>query len=232
MSGDFVRELEIFRTEQEVAQQYFFGYLAIRKKAEEDRELLGVVNLYPWFWVTVDHSLLLGTFMALGRIFDRSTQHNIGTLMSAVSAELSEFSRAALKARHIHSGLSVQDAAKHVSRAHELTAKNVKELEEKVEVWRGVYDNNYREIRNKVFAHKVISTTDKIDALFEKTTATQLKALLHFLNCVYLTLWEAYSNGVAFNFNDHNPEQFVGKRVRRDAEKVLNLIVEGARAAR
>jgi len=95
MPRSFVGELTIFHEEQAIAQRYFFGYLTIRNKAAEDSELLGVINLNPWFWITVDHSLLLATFIALGRIFDQDTPHNIDQLMSAVSADLNEFSLAA-----------------------------------------------------------------------------------------------------------------------------------------
>jgi hypothetical protein len=58
---DFVSELTIFHEEQAIAQRCFFGYLAIRDKAAKDNELLGVINLNPWFWTTVYYSLLLAT---------------------------------------------------------------------------------------------------------------------------------------------------------------------------
>jgi hypothetical protein len=62
MPSKFVDELPIFHEEQEIAQRYFFGYLTIRDKAEKDSELLAVINLNPWFWITVEHSLLVAMF--------------------------------------------------------------------------------------------------------------------------------------------------------------------------
>jgi hypothetical protein len=35
--GSFEKELEIFRTEEEVAQQYFFAYLSVRNLARQKR---------------------------------------------------------------------------------------------------------------------------------------------------------------------------------------------------
>jgi hypothetical protein len=185
MPTDFVSELTIFHEEQAIAQRYFFGYLTIRNKAAEDSELLGVINLNPWFWITVDHSLLLATFIALGRIFDQDSPHNIDKLMSAVSADLKEFSVAALGERLLSKGLSAEEVATHGKHAHELTAKEVRELRKEVKDWRRVYEKNYREIRQKVFAHRELPCFDEINALFAKTKVDELKELLHFLNCLY-----------------------------------------------
>jgi AbiU2 len=232
MPRSFVGELTIFHEEQAIAQRYFFGYLTIRNKAAEDSELLGVINLNSWFWITVDHSLLLATFIALGRIFDQDTPHNIDQLMSAVSADLKEFSLAALQARLLSKGLSAEEPATYAKHAHELTAKEVRELKKKVAYWRRVYQQNYRDIRRKVFAHKGLSASDEINALFAKTKVDELKELLHFLNCLYLALFAAYTNGVAVKLDSYDPQWFVGEQVRLEGEKMLELIVEGARVAR
>jgi hypothetical protein len=232
MPNDFVSELHIFHEEQDIAQRYFFGYLTIRDKAAKDSELLSVIRLNPWFWITVEHGLLLAMFIALGRIFDQDSSHNIDRLMSAVSAELKEFSLDALKARHISKGLSAQEAATYVNHAHELTVEEVRELRKKVARWRRVYKEDYRDVRRKVFAHRELSGLDEINALFAKTKVDVLKELFHFLNSLYLALFAAYANGIALNLNSYDPQRFVGEQVRREGEKMLELIVEGARVAR
>ena len=80
MTKKFVDELEIFQVEEAAAQQYFFGYLTITQKAAEDGEFLSLIHLYPWFWVTAHHAMFMATFVALGRIFDQGTPHNIRCL--------------------------------------------------------------------------------------------------------------------------------------------------------
>jgi hypothetical protein len=184
MPSRFLSELTIFHEEQAIAQRYFFGYLTIRGKAAKDKELLDVINLNPWFWITVDHSLLLATFIALGRIFDQDSPHNIDKLLSAVSADLKGFSHAALKARLLAKGRSADEAAAHVKHAHELTAKGVRALKNEVKKWRRIYRENYKDIRHKVFAHREVSDFDEIKALFAKTKVEELKKLFHFLNSV------------------------------------------------
>ena len=41
MPSKFIRELTIFHEEQAIAQRCFFGYLAIRNKALEDKSCWG-----------------------------------------------------------------------------------------------------------------------------------------------------------------------------------------------
>jgi DNA-binding CsgD family transcriptional regulator len=230
--GDFFRELTIFHEEQAIAQRYFFSYLTIRDKAVEDKELLAVIKSNPWFLTTVDHSLLLATFIALGRIFDQDSPHNIDRLMSAVSANIREFSLAALEARLLSKGCSAEEVARYLKHAHELTANDVRKLRKKVADWRRVYKENYKDIRHNVFAHKQLSASDKINALFAKTKVDELKKLFHFLNSLYLALFASYINGIAVKLDSYDPNWFVGEQVRLEGEKVLKLIVEGARVAR
>jgi ribosomal protein S16 len=215
-----------------LAQRYFFCYLTIRNKAAEDKELLAVIKSNPWFLTTVDHSLLLATFIALGRIFDQRSPHNIDRLMSVVSANIQEFSLVALGARLISKGRSVEEVGRYLRDAHELTAKEVKELKKKVESWRRVYKENHLDIRHKVFAHKELSAPDEINAQFAKTKVDELKELFRFLNSLYLALRAAYTFGQAVKLDSYDPQWQVGEQVRLEGERVLKLIVEGARVAR
>lgn len=68
--------------------------------------------------------------------------------------------------------------------------------------------------------------------MFGKTKVEELKRLFHFLNSLYLALFAAYANGVAVRLNSYDPQWNVGEQVRAEGEKVLKLMVEGARVAR
>jgi hypothetical protein len=92
---EFERELEIFRTAEETAQQYFFSYLSVRSLAAKDAGVLGVMNATPLFWITAHHAMLLAAFVALGRVFDQDSKHNLDLLMNVTARDLSIFSRSA-----------------------------------------------------------------------------------------------------------------------------------------
>jgi AbiU2 len=87
----FERELEIFRTEEETAQQYFFSYLSVRSLAAKNHAVLAQMNTAPLFWATIHHAMLLSAIVALGRIFDRNRQLSLAAnrLASAWQSSLS-----------------------------------------------------------------------------------------------------------------------------------------------
>jgi hypothetical protein len=217
--------------------------------AERDSELLQLIRLHPWFWLSAHHAMLVATFVALGRIFD--SPHNINALVKAVETDLGEFSADALKARLIEKGRSPEEATQHVTRVLEQVSEKpeapiplaaagidknladrahaqVRELRKKVARWRRVYQS-YDDIRNKIFAHKELSSSEEIDALFAKTSADELKKLFKFLSSLRLALFAAYANGDPVDLDRFDPDMFVGERVRREGEKILKLIVEGGR---
>lgn len=189
-----VDELELFRTEEEVAQQYFFCYLSVRSLAAAEPEVLKSMNATPLFWITTHHALLLSTFVALGRIFDQDKKslHNIDKLIKAVSDGLPAFARPAIRKQA--AGLLAQDAAAYVQEAYELTASDVRDIRKQVAHWRRVYEARYRDIRHGVFAHHGLDRAD-VDALMAKTNIEEMKSLFGFLHVLYGSLWEAYFNG-------------------------------------
>lgn len=170
--------------------------------------------------------MLLSTFVALGRIFDKKLPHNINALMSAVSASLQEFSMAALKARRISNGFSEQETAIYASHMHALTADDVKKLRGEIKRWRCIYEDRYSDIRNRVFAHNELTDFGDINALFAKTNVIELKELFNFLSALGLALWAAYHNGVAVNLDSYDMEMSVGELVRREAEAVLRSMLD------
>jgi hypothetical protein len=209
MTSNFVDELKIFHTEEAAAQQYFYAYLTVGEMAKENKELLQLIQLHPWFFVSAHHAMLVAMFVALGRIFDHTSRHNICTLMKAITKDHKEFSADALKSRLMNNGLSPEAAAHHANRSHELTDAEVAMLSTRVAAWSDVYNQRYRPIRNKVFAHKVLSSSTTIDLLFEKTSVDELKELFEFLSALRLALFSAYENG-----NPIDPEPLRSEDVR------------------
>jgi hypothetical protein len=187
----FVDELELFRTEEEVAQQYFFCYLSVRTLAAAEPEVLKAMNATPLFWITTHHAMLLSAFVALGRIFDQDHKsvHNIDKLIKAVSDDLAAFKRPALAVRKQAAGVSADDAA-----AYELMPADVRDIRRQFAHWRRVYEARYRDIRHGVFAHKGLDRAGS-NALMAKTNVEEMKSLFGFLHVLYETLWGAYFNG-------------------------------------
>jgi hypothetical protein len=196
-SGDsaFGQELEVFRTEEETAQQCFFAYLAIRETAARDEAVLRFLDTASLFWLTTEHALLLAAFVALGRVFDQASRHNVNRLLMIGADDLSLFSKPNLARRKREEGLTPTDAAAYVSNAYEPTSKDFRGLRKSVAKQRKIYETRYRDIRDKIFAHKEISHPDDTNALFKKTKIEEMKALFAFLHALHEALWELLFNG-------------------------------------
>jgi AbiU2 len=195
--ADFENELEIFRTEEQIAQQYFFAYLSVRSLIARNEDVLRMINKAPLFWATCHHAMLLAAFMALGRIFDQhpKSKHNIDKLMSIAERNITLFSNAALMARRQREGMTQAEAMRYVNGKYELGPSDLRDLRRKIAKWRGIYEEKYRDVRHKVFAHKQTATTEDANKLLRKANVEELKSLLAFLDALYSAFWELFHNG-------------------------------------
>jgi hypothetical protein len=192
----FDHELEMFRGEEESAQQYFFGYLATQLVPARNPEVLEKMRETPMFWRTTRYALLMSAFVVLGRIFDQDPKslHNVDKLMTAVSASIGALSRARLQQRRGVQGMSSADAAAYASTKYDLTTDDVRAMRKEVAKWRKVYEATYRDIRRKIFAHKSVSSADA-DAMMAKTNIDEMKEILGFLHALHRSLFQLHSNG-------------------------------------
>jgi hypothetical protein len=87
---------------------------------------------------------------------------------------------------------------------YEPTQKDFRRLRGYVRKWRGIYVNNYRDLRHKVFAHKEVSDRAETHALFTKTNIRELQRMLTFLRSLHQALWQLFFNGHKPLFSDRN----------------------------
>ncbi|QDM18843.1 AbiU2 domain-containing protein [Tardiphaga sp. vice278] len=192
----FADELENFRMEEESAQQFFFGYLALQHIPGDNSAVLKKLNDTPTFWITARYSLLLAAFVALGRIFDQDHKsvHNIDKLLRAVSDEIALFNPASLEARRIADGMDPTFAREYAADKYTLTPADVRSMRKTVAKWRRIYELRYRDIRHLVMAHRGIPRS-QVEALFADTKIDEMKDMLGFLHALYGALWELHVNG-------------------------------------
>jgi hypothetical protein len=234
---EFETELEIFRKEEESAQQFFFSYLSVRTLAAGSPDVLRMMNTNPLFWVTVHYSMLVAAFVALGRIFDQDSKHNIDRVIGIAANDLSIFSLDALRARKEALDITAEEAAEYVVGKHALASDDLKLLRKQIDVRRRIYEDRYRDIRHKVFAHKATADMTEINGMFAKTNIEEMKALFGFLHALHEALWELFNNG---RKPDLKPYEFVlspdplplhkplgapGERVFREGHAVLGLMM-------
>ncbi len=231
----FGRELEVFRTEEETAQQYFFAYLAIRKAGASDKEVLAALNANPMFWITTHHALLLGAFVALGRMFDQQSKHNIDRLLKVAADDLGLFSKSSLAGRKTKEGLTQAEAIAFSNDAFEAAAADFRSLRREVADRRRIYDARYRDVRDKIFAHAETSDTSDANKLLAKTNIDEMISIFGFLHALYDALGQLLYNG---RKPDLRIQDFVlppacprtgqamkpGEKIARQAQAVLDAV--------
>lgn len=236
----FEQELEIFRKEEETAQQHFFAYLSVRELAASDVDVLKAMNTTPLFWLTTHHAMLVSAFIALGRIFDQNSAHNIDSLMALASKDLSVFSKPALAKRKEKAGLTTDEAAAYVRDAFEPTASDFRALRREIKAQRVIYEARYRDIRDKVFAHNEIFDLAMANQLLANTRVDEMKALFGFLHALHEALWQLFQNGRKLGLNARafvlpptsmaGAQMLPGEKVFREGQRVLAHVVQGLEA--
>jgi hypothetical protein len=231
---EFETELEIFRREEESAQQFFFAYLSVRTLSASNPDVLRMMNVNSLFWVTTHYSMLVAAFVALGRIFDQDSKHNIDRVIGIAAKDLSIFSLDALRARKALN-IGAEEADEYVMGKHALTTADLKLLRKQIDIRRRIYEDRYRDIRHKVFAHKATADITEINRMFAKTNIEEMKTLFGFLHSLHETLWELFNNGRKL---DVKPHKFVlstnpvpryksvapGERIYSEGHAVLSLM--------
>lgn len=197
-SGDtiFEAELEVFRKEAEAAIQFLYAYLAVHAVAADHKSVHQLLNEAPLFWNTSLGALQTAAFMALGRIFDQKSPHNLDVLIRMAQKHPDIFSKTALGRRKQGTNPAPPEWLDDYLRdAYEPTSQDFRRLRAHIHKWRKIYESNYRNIRHKLFAHKELSEQAETDALFEKTNVKELQRMSVFLGSLYDALWHLFFNG-------------------------------------
>lgn len=194
--AQFERELEVFRTEVAAATQFFYAYLAVHAVAADRRPVYEFLNRAPLFWNTCLAALLTAALIVLGRIFDQGSAHNLDRVLRIAQDNPQIFSRAALgRRRQGNDPDSPEWLDEFLRSAYEPTPMDFRRIRAHIRKRRKTYENNYRDLRNRVFAHKAVSDSTETAALFGRTNIRELQRLFAFLGSLHEALWQLFFNG-------------------------------------
>jgi hypothetical protein len=192
----FSDELEVFRTQTEEAIQHFYAYLTINAALADNEKALQIVNRAPLFWNTITGALQTSFFIALGRVFDQKSNHNIDRLLKVARDNGGIFSKGALEARKRKGSENADEwIDEYMKNVYVPTANDFRRLRKHVSKYRKVYENGYRDIRHQFYAHKKLSKPDDVQKLFARTNIRELQKLAIFLSRLHECLLELFNNG-------------------------------------
>jgi hypothetical protein len=192
----FSGELEIFRREANQAAQFLYAWLTLNALAGEHCKVLDRLNDAPLFWNTTIFSLQKSAIVALGRIFQKNTPHNVARLLT-LAEDVNIFSKEALAQRKQGNSPTRPEWINHyVADKYEPTPADIRGLKKQVEVWRGVYEARYKPLRDKGYAHREYPTnTDAWQDLIARTEVDELERMCTFLVALHDAFEELYLNG-------------------------------------
>ena len=192
----FDAELEVFRKEAEAAIQFLYGYLAVHAVAADHTSVHKLLNQAPLFWNTSLGALQTAAFMALGRIFDQKSPHNLDVLIRMAQKHPDIFSKTGLGRRKQGTNPTPPEwLDDYLRNAYEPTSQDFRRLRTHIHKWRKIYESNYRDIRHKLFAHKELSEQAETDAVFQKANVKELQRMSVFLGSLHDAFWQLFFNG-------------------------------------
>lgn len=152
----------IHRLDKEVCQavKTYYVYKTIHVQASRSKLLHRALNITPWSWTTILHSLQCTFFIYIDRIFDtkRNPHYNIVDVVDTFVRYSHKYDRARFR--------------QFIRLQHAITL-----YLRKVEP--------YRVIRKRVFAHPGYKHERDVKDLFKKTQIGQIESILRFLQrCV------------------------------------------------
>ncbi len=208
----FLEELEIYR--QEVAQcaQYLYAYLSIHALSANDNIRRGL-NEEALFWNTMLGSLQTSIFISLGRVFDANNLHGPVALARMLRAAQALFSRASLEARKRPVfGDKVNELQEYLDGTNIPAEREFRRFERLARGYTEQFNSTaYRELRSKVFAHKVYTRNEQVTELFSQTNIDDLQRMVSFLYRFHTAVREAYDNGTCLRLS----------RARRSVHEML-----------
>ena len=221
--SEFERELQIFGDDVDVAIQCFYVWLTVHAAARKSQKVYDLLNRDAGFWNLAIGSIQTNSLIALGRIFDTQKQsHNVRRLLKLSEQDIAIFSKAALRKRKSKQSANAHEwIDNYMHDVHVPTASDFMRLQSFVDARRRVYVSCYKQLRDKVYAHK--ERTD-ITGFVAKTNTRELGRLLSAMQHLYNVLWDLFQNGRKPRLRPLR--HTAGHKIQRDTRKFLTSLVE------
>jgi hypothetical protein len=188
--------MQTFKGQADACVTSLYAYLTIHAVAGQSRPVRNHINKNALFWNTTLYALQSALILALGRVFETNTPHNVTTFMRAMRVNRAAFSRASLRNRMVpklqNNPIALENYMKAARIPHPSDFRRVANF---VRQHRDAYLTTYRDLRDHVFAHTLTTSDEKIAEMFNKTNIRQLQRMTTYLVDLHDAFWEALNNG-------------------------------------
>lgn len=204
-----------FASEISIAEDSCYAWKSIHDLSLRDPEINSALNENALSWVIIDHSLLCTLFIALGRIFDEDKKSfSVYNLLNTCIRDIDEFSLSKLKARRNND----------VYTFHGVSKDDFNAMMDQAIQWGNIFNDTYKPIRNKIFAHKDKALSWNAHDLFLNTSKQQIIDMLAFLSAVNLVVQQLYDNGEKYSIEYFVEKYNEEERMYSDIYSLLDKI--------
>jgi hypothetical protein len=208
-----------------VAAQAFFAWKSIHNVASKDKSIEKALNTNALSWNICLYSLQATFFIAIGRIFDTNPQScSIHLLFRQSKNSIEQFNKSSLKQRRIEKagGVEPEDLDAFIDQVYEPKPIDFKKLKKNVSRVQEIYEQHFRPVRHKVFAHNDSDHISNPSALFSGATIDDAEDILNTLYKVERVIWDLYTTGKKMNFGYWELEE--EDYILKDIESLLDKI--------
>lgn len=192
----YVKYHEHFSNEVYQATAFYVIWKNLQNKPAQDKKLLEAICVNAMSWNFIRHSMMVSLIMTLGRIFDTDGESvSIDDLIKSCVNDIHLFSKESLRQRKLLSHNASEWIDSYMESVYEPRAEDFLKLKSYIKKYRKIYDDYYKPLRHRLFAHSDREYHSQSDELFKATKNANMEEMLNFLQDLNVAIREAYLNG-------------------------------------
>ncbi len=174
------------------ATQFWYSAAALNEAAIVDPKLFQALQTGAGFWNTVRGGLEMHAIVAVGRILGERGENarNIDWFREVILNGSAHLSPSAHEARKCNAASGRESEG--------FLPRDIDRLRFLVKKYKGVYQDQFRDIRNSIAAHSGGLTAAEREVIYGKTRIRDFERALRFLNGLHDAVWQMYYNGRRF----------------------------------
>lgn len=190
-----LEELEIFGREAGDCVSFLYALTTIHAVASKSPAVKQKIDRDVYFWLATMRALQSSLVIALGRVFRQDSVHSVDVLMKLVRENRIVFAREGHRFRKWNRYPTPEVLVDHLRAVVPVTEGDVTRLARMLKAHRKRYLEKYDPLRSRYYAHRDLTESEELDALFAKTKWRELERMVTFLNSLHYALFDAYHNG-------------------------------------
>ena len=221
---DIMKLYKEFSAEYKIVAQSFYTWKLVNNIASKDSKIFESLNENSTTWNIILYSLQSTYFIALRRIFDNDENaFSADGLLKSCIENISEFGKDKIAERKIGDSSDKPEwLDKYLEGVYQIEQKDIQILRGELSKQKKTYEDKFRSIVNKVFAHREIKYLENSNSLFVGATVGDIEDIINFLFQIDRILFDLFHNGRFQNIGSYHfkEEEYLLKDINSLLRKI------------